>query len=151
MKKNNYKGFTIIELLVVVVIIAVLAVIVMTNITQYINRGKNSAIKANLGTVTTNGAVFLKDNGNLNGFCGDPYFTVPQIAIANAGGTAICDCDMAGCGSIPAASSAWCSCSTLVPVGDGNTFCVDSRGFKGEFNDTCANRCNQLTGAFCQS
>ena len=42
------KGFTIIELLVVIAIIAVLAAIVLVNVTQYINKGKDAAIKGNL-------------------------------------------------------------------------------------------------------
>ena len=61
-KMNKSKGFTIIELLVVVAIIAVLAAIVLVNVTGYINQGKNAAIKGNLATVLTNAAVFYYQN-----------------------------------------------------------------------------------------
>ena len=47
---NKSKGFTIIELIVVIAIIAVLATIVLVNVTQYINRGKDAAIKGNLSS-----------------------------------------------------------------------------------------------------
>ena len=40
---NKQKGFTIIELIVVIAIIAILAAIVMVNVTQYINKGKDAA------------------------------------------------------------------------------------------------------------
>src|SRR3989338_2905994 len=96
------KGFTIIELLVVVAIIAVLAAIVLVNVTAYINQGKNAAIKGNLATVLTNGAVYYDSSGNYGSsgaganvttgvnLCTDAYFTGPKAAIASAGGTAIC-------------------------------------------------------------
>src|SRR3989344_4706659 len=77
------RGFTIIELLVVVAIIAVLAAIVLVNVTGYINQGKNAAIKANLATVMTNGAVFYDGvgNGTYTGFCDSANFTGPEAAI----------------------------------------------------------------------
>ena len=88
-KKINQKGFTIIELLVVVAIIAVLAAIVLVNVTAYINQGKNAAIKGNLATVLTNGAVFYDTNGNYN-TSGIRYYTVAKATptltfLANAG------------------------------------------------------------------
>ncbi|MFA6190150.1 MAG: prepilin-type N-terminal cleavage/methylation domain-containing protein [Candidatus Staskawiczbacteria bacterium] len=56
------KGFTIIELIVVIAIIAVLAGIVLVNVTQYINKSKDAAIKANLRQIYTVAAEkFLKD------------------------------------------------------------------------------------------
>ena len=39
---NKQKGFTIIELIVVIAIIAVLAAIVMVNVTKYIAQGKDA-------------------------------------------------------------------------------------------------------------
>ena len=67
---NKSKGFTIIELLVVIAIIAVLAAIVLVNVTAYINRGRNAAIKGNLSTVLINGAQYYDANGSYSGFCG---------------------------------------------------------------------------------
>src|SRR3989338_9044145 len=99
------KGFTIIELLVVVAIIAVLAAIVLVNVTAYINQGKNASIKGNLATVLTNGAVYYDSNGSYSGFCSNVYFTNTSDAIGAAGGSAICN--------VNATSTAWCACSTL--------------------------------------
>src|SRR3989344_3007566 len=81
------KGFTIIELLVVVAIIAVLAAIVLVNVTAYINRGKNAAIKGNLSTVLVNSAVYFDENSSYTDFCTSSGVTTPAAAIKGAGGS----------------------------------------------------------------
>ena len=137
---NQSRGFTIIELLVVVAIIAVLAAIVLVNVTAYINQGKNAAIKGNLATVLTNGAVFYDQNSSYTNFCTNAYFTGPSAAITTAGGSATCDAN--------AANTAWCGCSTLKVTStepSGSTFCVDSTGYKKVTTTACATRCNTVT------
>src|SRR5437667_14039 len=81
------KGFTIIELLVVVAIIAVLAAIVLVNVTQYINKGKDAAIKGNMATILTNMAVYYDANGNYTSFAADNGFKIPRDAVVAAGKT----------------------------------------------------------------
>jgi len=142
------KGFTIIELLVVVAIIAVLAAIVLVNVTGYINQGKNAAIKGNLSTVLTNAAVFYdspsQGNGSYTAFCTNAYFTSPSAAVTAAGGTAVCDVNAGG--------TSWCACSTLKVTsaeGTGSTFCVDSTGYKKVTVATCDARCVTADAGAC--
>ena len=59
---QKQKGFTIIELIVVIAIIAVLAGIVLVNVTSYINKGRDASVVGNLHTMLTNGAVFFDTN-----------------------------------------------------------------------------------------
>lgn len=132
-------GFTIVELLVVVSVIAVLAAIVLFNVTPYINKAKNSAIKANLSTVLVNFTLYFNTNSNYTGFCTSTAFTRPQDAITEARGTAICNVSITG-GSV-------CACSTL--VGTSNTFCVDNTGTKKEASNNCATECPAVE-ALCQ-
>ncbi|OGZ73234.1 MAG: hypothetical protein A3A98_00605 [Candidatus Staskawiczbacteria bacterium RIFCSPLOWO2_01_FULL_40_39] len=132
------KGFTIIELLVVVSIIAVLAAIVLVNVTGYINQGKNASIKGNLATVLTNGSVFYDANSTYDAFCTNAYFTSPSAAITAAGGTAIC--------TEKGDNTTWCACSTMkVTTAEpaNSTFCVDSTGYKKVTQNVglCATRC----------
>ncbi len=147
MTKNKSKGFTIIELLVVVAIIAVLAAIVLVNVTGYINQGKNSAIKANLSTVMVNGAQFYEQNSNYTGFCGTANYTAPASAISAAGGASNCAVKTGA-----NVDQAWCACSTLKVTsteGAGSTFCVDSTGVKSVTLTACTTRCVAATAA-CQ-
>ena len=141
---KNSKGFTIIELLVVVAIIAVLAAIVLVNVTGYINQGKNAAIKGNLATALTNGAVYYDANGNYYvdanvNLCTNAYITGPQAAIAAAyGANVVQNCN--------ATATTWCACSNLKTTSAdiaGSTFCVDSTGYKKvtQNPDACATRC----------
>lgn len=128
-------GFTIIELLVVVAIIAVLTGIVLVNVTAYINKGKDAAVKANLSTALTDGAVYYDDNGDYDTFCTDYIAATKPIyeAIVDAVVTApTC--------TVKADDTAWCACSIL-KVTSGNTFCVDSTGAKKETATACATEC----------
>ena len=138
------KGFTIIELLVVVAIIAVLAAIVLVNVTGYINQGKNAAIKGNLATVLTNAAVFYDANSNYTNFCTNTYFTGPSAAITSAGGTAVCNVNTGNTG--------WCACSTLKDVtgATSQTFCVDASGTKKQTGTACATECPTGAATVCQ-
>jgi len=128
--------------LVVVAIIAVLAAIVLVNVTGYINQGKNAAVKGNLATMLTNGAVYYDANGNYTSFCASSGVTAPSAAVDSAltltAGTTAANCK-------PTAT-AWCTCSTLKTTTAepaGSTFCVDSTGYKKvtQNGGGCATRC----------
>ncbi|MSU54430.1 MAG: type II secretion system protein [Candidatus Staskawiczbacteria bacterium] len=127
------KGFTIIELLVVVAIIAVLTGIVLVNVTPYINKGKDAAIKANLNTILINGAVYYDDNSNYNDFETSNGYTVPAAAAVTANG-----------GTDLTYSSTnndhFCVCSITKAVAT-DTLCVDDSGYKKITNGSCSERC----------
>jgi prepilin-type N-terminal cleavage/methylation domain-containing protein len=151
---NTKKGFTIIELIVVIAIIAVLAAIVLVNVTSYINKGKDAAAKGNLTTAITNAAVFYDTlttatpaggGGTYVGFntaagTGAALYTTVYSAVL-ASGYAAADiassCDVAACG---ANSSKWCmSVKLKAPAVSGSYFCVDTTGKKAEGTTaTCA-------------
>ncbi len=139
---NKSKGFTIIELIVVIAIIAVLAAIVLVNVTQYIAKGKNAAIQGNMSTLLTNGATYFDANSGNYGYafaanvatgCGA---TGPiALAIDSANGSAD---TTAGSYGVPlcvgdTASQAWCGTTKTLAAGStvASTFCVDSTGYKG--------------------
>ena len=131
MINKKSKGFTIIELLVVVAIIAVLASIVLVNVTSYISKGKDAAAEGNLATLLTNGAVFYDGVGSYNGFitgagAGDAKYTTVYNALTTAGYTVTATCNVANCGGTT--STAWCALVTL--KASTNTYCVDSTGAK---------------------
>ena len=119
MKKQ--KGFTIIELIVVIAIIAVLAAIVLVNVTLYIAKSRDAAIKGNMATIATNAAVYFDGQSPTTyvGFITNGTYLTPAAAITSAGGTV---------GTPQATASAFCVSATL---NDGSSWCVDSTGYKG--------------------
>ncbi|MEI7424793.1 MAG: prepilin-type N-terminal cleavage/methylation domain-containing protein [Candidatus Staskawiczbacteria bacterium] len=128
---NKSKGFTIIELIVVIAIIAILAAIVMVNVTQYINKSKTAAVQANLDTAKTQMAADLADAAN--SYFGDHIATL--IASGTALYTAI---DGANGTNFPvaagsASTDAWCASSVTLTTVDGtnSSWCVDSIGHVG--------------------
>ena len=119
------KGFTIIELLVVVAIIAVLTGIVLVNVTSYINKGKDASVQGNLSTVLTNASVFYDTNGSYTGNCASANVAAALAAAdkafdGNATANEVTDCNET--------ASAWAACGQL-KVTD-SYFCVDSTGTK---------------------
>ena len=155
---QKQKGFTIIELIVVIAIIAVLATIVMINVTSYIAKGKDAAAKGNLATLLTNSAVWLETNSTFGSFLTTDVYNTTTACAGNALFTVPCEALRASGMSyvITAATNAvnqpttgtavdtrWCAQVTLKT---GNTFCVDSTGAKVEKSGgTCA----AATGATC--
>ena len=128
---NKSKGFTIIELIVVIAIIAVLATIVLVNVTGYINKGKDASIKGNMATIMTNAAVYFDGTGagDYDGFEGTDLYKGPATAITTANAAPVYLDDGT------ATAGAFCVTAALK---DSTTYCVDSTGFKGaKATDKC--------------
>ena len=149
---NKSKGFTIIELIVVIAIIAVLASIVLVNVTQYINKGKDAAAKGNLSTMMTNAAIYLDDNtkgaGDYDDFqaATNTLYTAPYAALNSAGYATgyVSTCDQtASCASGgPSVNSKWCACVVEKSPSTTTYYCVDSSGNKKEQTvNACAAEC----------
>jgi prepilin-type N-terminal cleavage/methylation domain-containing protein len=140
------RGFTIIELIVVVAIIAVLAAIVLVSVTSYINKGKDSSIKANISSIATNAIVYFDSNlatlGTFTNFCNNKYVLTPKQAIVNAGSNA----DEFRCYD---SASTWCVCATLIGGSD-DTFCADYTGYKKQTSGGfCSSRCHDDATKYC--
>jgi len=146
---NKQKGFTIIELIVVIAIIAVLAGIVLVNVTSYINKGKDVSAKGNLTSLVTNGAVYFDTptsatpaggGGTYSGWItgtgtGAALYTTIYTALTstNMNYAVTANCDVAACG---ANSAKWCALVPLKAGATGAKFCVDSSGNKVESTTT---------------
>lgn len=68
---QNKKGFTIIELIVVIAIIAILAAVVMVNVTQYINKSKIAAIQAEMNQLQKLAVIYSSIKGSYGSSEGD--------------------------------------------------------------------------------
>ncbi len=160
---QNQKGFTIIELIVVIAIIAVLAAVVAVNVTQYMAKAKNVAIKENVNKVFYLALDYYLANGKYDGFCNSEERVQITIALRNIfpnyyevlGVSDIEGCsdpvpggvhELTGCDN---RAGEWQFMSYLM---DGSVYCVDYTGDKltigpGLFNPRsgtceCANSYN---------
>jgi len=127
MKKSikSGAGFTIIELIVVVVIIAILAAIIMSNITQYNNSGKDAAIKGNFGNLSVNATDYFNSKGNYTSFCVNPTVSAALASADRAYDGNTTPAEVTKCN---ASATQWAACGQL-KVSD-SYFCVDYKGAK---------------------
>jgi prepilin-type N-terminal cleavage/methylation domain-containing protein len=103
---NHKKGFTIIELLMVIAIIGLLSTIVLTSLSGARNRGSDAAVKSNLNSIRSAADLFYDNNGTSYG----------TFAIGNC----VSGSGMFGNSTIISAINA------AISAGDGTSRCVSS-------------------------
>lgn len=145
--KNFKKGFTLVELSVVVAIIAIIATVVLTALGDSKNKGNDAAVKSNLATIRGQTELFYSNNGNsftpASGsdfnlsICPTPY---------NASGNNMFVSDQTIFNSIAEAKKrgngvAYCSNSTInwavavgLKSGPNTSWCIDSGGVSKQSN-----------------
>jgi prepilin-type N-terminal cleavage/methylation domain-containing protein len=125
------KGFTIIELLVVVAIIAVLSSIVIVSIDVYRTRSSNTNIQATLGQVRSESLLYQQSNGSFLDVCeaGEPYRIAAMLSEIQAQSFIAPKCFDD--------SDSWVA---TTPLRGGETdefaWCVDSNNFGGLISST---------------
>jgi type IV pilus assembly protein PilA len=125
---QKQKGFTIIELIVVIAIIAVLAAIVLVNVTSYINKGKDAAARGNMASLLTNSTVWFDANSTYVGFAASSGYTTISSALTASGmGYTAPVTNVSG-------TTAWCASIVLKT---GSVYCVDASGNKKEGGSAC--------------
>ena len=62
MKTDNLKGFTLVELMIVVAIVAILAAIALPMYTKYVKKSRTSEAVSNLGAITIYEETFYSEN-----------------------------------------------------------------------------------------
>ena len=120
---DKYKrGFTLIEILVVIAIIGILASVVLASLNSARNKGSDAAVKSDLNGLRGQAAIYYDDHSySYTNVCADPKFvsalaaaTTEVSAVATIGGLGDGECkDSASAYAVWinlkfASSSAWC-------------------------------------------
>ena len=134
---NKSKGFTIIELLVVIAIIAVLAAVVLVNVTGYISKAKDAAIKTDIGNLATGMASCYSSTGAYTGCSANTTYVPAALATDineqnGTGGAALIV-------NVDANGTVFCASAELATsTGDNAYVCTDSTGVtKSSATSTC--------------
>jgi len=125
------KGFTLIEIIVVIAIISILSGIILFSVTQYINKGKDSNIAGNLAVLVPAGEAYYNARPNsYEGFC--------ESSVVNNAKTQMPDNPSGSCSDNPKGVcchvedpyfQAWAACAPEF-TDSSSAYCVDSRGMK---------------------
>jgi prepilin-type N-terminal cleavage/methylation domain-containing protein len=105
------KGFTLIELLVVIAIIGLLSAVVLASLNTARNKGSDTAVKANLVNLRSQGEIFYEIGNTYTGVCTNAKFLQGLNA---AGG--VC---------FATSGNGWIA---TAPLKAGGFWCVDSSG-----------------------
>lgn len=145
MKLENIKGFTIIELIVVIAIISVLTSIIVPVANLYKSKSREVAIKNEFSQLATFGTTYYEKYGGYTGFCNalesEPFFIKISDFALVAEDQVHCDngskkwkvcCDEK--------ESAWAACVKLV-IDESTAWCADSTGIRKQItNEQCKSK-----------
>jgi prepilin-type N-terminal cleavage/methylation domain-containing protein len=151
------KGFTLLELLVVVAIIAIITSIILVSLSDSRNKGADAAVKSNLDTIRGQSELFYANNDNTFLPPGGSTFGIASCPPYNPLGTSMFSNDKTISGAIVEAvrrGSNGSSCYNsglywVVAVGlksnGSHSWCVDSGGNSKQVNLAPAQAINNAT------
>lgn len=130
---NIKKGFTLIEILIVIAIIGILASVVLVSLPSSAEKANSSRIISAISQARNVMAVVFSEDGNYSAFSeitpDAEMITLNDEILAKGGLLKVVQCADCGTDGVPAA----CMWSPL-PTGD--FYCTDSTGVAGKRSDT---------------
>ncbi len=137
--KNMKKGFTLVELMIVIVIVGILASIIIANMTSSRNRAKDSSIQQSLRELRNAGELYFNEAGTYDGICAEDntisdagnFGRIEDYINSNGGDEIKClDSDSAY--------------AVIASLNVGDCWCVDNQGSSKEVilgsGETCSDK-----------
>jgi|GEM_PF-1324326 len=142
---RDQKGFTLLELIIVIGLIAVAAAIAMVALNDARDKGRDTGVKANLSQIRQHAESVHLEDGHYNRVCGvngdqqettiTQLVTAAEIESPGEVGSATCGATAAG------DSSGWAISVALATEG---YWCVDAAGFSG-YSETGLDHSNDVS------
>ena len=137
---KKQKGFTIIEIIVVVAIIAILASIILANVTSYNVKSKDAAAKGNLNSLITAAVKYYSVHNSYDLFFETEGENVNPDVAKIASALEKLGYDLENDITLGGNESNWCISLPLRQFSEATYYCVDSKGIKTQsVTAMCAN------------
>ncbi len=143
---QNKKGFTLLELLVVVGLVAVLAAVIIAVLSTARNKGANAGIQSNLFNAISQGEIFFISNTSVpnsytavctNGAVGGVQgIGLNVFTAAKAGGLQNYSTNTTGGVGVATCNDSATAWASEVPLKTGGFWCVDSTGISKQTNNS---------------
>lgn len=139
---KNKKGFTLLELLVVVGLVAILATITVALLSNARNKGANAGIQSNLFNSIAQGEIFAISNTNYSGVCtngmvgGAQGIGLNVFTAAKSAGLQNYSTNTTGGAGVATCNDSTTAWAAEVPLKTGGFWCVDSRGKSEQTNNS---------------
>ncbi|OGS22619.1 MAG: hypothetical protein A2252_03300 [Elusimicrobia bacterium RIFOXYA2_FULL_39_19] len=128
------KGFTLIELMVVIVILGILAAVIAPRIPQFVNKAKEGRTKGNLGTLRSTLNIYYSDNDGKY-----PYDTLASIVPKYI--KKVPDCVLPGShqDTTSAVTADGADSPDALTPSDTSGWCYENISTEGNWGDICVN------------
>ncbi len=130
--KSNHRGFTLVEILVVIAIIGILSSVVLGSLNSAREKGADGAVKSNLASVKNAAAIYYDDQaGSYLGLCSTDQKVIDAMASSETVVAPTPTVGGLGDGECVDSSAEWAAWVNL-KLSSTSAWCVDSAGKSGE-------------------
>jgi prepilin-type N-terminal cleavage/methylation domain-containing protein len=136
---NKTKGFTLLELVVVIAVVGILSVLILFSVVQYVYKSKDASLHGYMAILISSAEVYYNATGSYKDFCSSTALLSAYDKMPDMTGTTACPAGSTPgvCCSVKNSNTGWAACAQEF-VKTNLAYCVDSTGADIEI---CASAC----------